>query len=339
MKLEMGESLIYSWLRHVKACRIVQTNWKPSSVWELQKPDDLKTMFELIDENFKREFNANSLELFKKNADLNQIIKQGECDVIGWTIRNGKNYFYAVEVAFHLGGINYGDKKITTAKVLEKMARAAFCLKGFFDTNEGEIIFASPKIYPSVEQILVPAIDNLQKIFIELDCNFHFKLLHNKSFQEEILKPVLELCSKGAINDTSELFVRSYQLCNLFSDSNEPRRSINATEVPKTFPNNDNPKAVGKLVNEDLRALIESGAISEQELKDMQEVTYSKNNFHCNYPVLSKVRNDSNKSRYYAKPIQVRGEEFFLCNDWYEKPSNDDRPYVIEWLMAHGWQD
>ena len=28
MKIEMGESLFYSWLRHVKDCQIVQTNWK-----------------------------------------------------------------------------------------------------------------------------------------------------------------------------------------------------------------------------------------------------------------------------------------------------------------------
>ena len=30
MKIEMGESLFYSWLRHVKECQIVQTNWKVS---------------------------------------------------------------------------------------------------------------------------------------------------------------------------------------------------------------------------------------------------------------------------------------------------------------------
>lgn len=29
MKIEMGESLFYSWLRHVKECQIVQTSWNP----------------------------------------------------------------------------------------------------------------------------------------------------------------------------------------------------------------------------------------------------------------------------------------------------------------------
>ena len=30
MKIDIGESLVNSYLRHVKGCRIVQQNWKPS---------------------------------------------------------------------------------------------------------------------------------------------------------------------------------------------------------------------------------------------------------------------------------------------------------------------
>lgn len=41
MKIEMGESLFYSWLRHVKECQIVQTNWKVSSQWSLSDADEL----------------------------------------------------------------------------------------------------------------------------------------------------------------------------------------------------------------------------------------------------------------------------------------------------------
>ena len=31
MKIEIGKSLIFSWLRHVRGCPIAQGNWKPSS--------------------------------------------------------------------------------------------------------------------------------------------------------------------------------------------------------------------------------------------------------------------------------------------------------------------
>jgi len=30
MKIEMGESLMLSWLKHAKSCKITQLNWKPS---------------------------------------------------------------------------------------------------------------------------------------------------------------------------------------------------------------------------------------------------------------------------------------------------------------------
>ena len=41
MKIEMGESLFYSWLRHVKECQIVQTNWTTSPQWTLRHEDEL----------------------------------------------------------------------------------------------------------------------------------------------------------------------------------------------------------------------------------------------------------------------------------------------------------
>ena len=46
MKLEIGESLCYSYLRHVKHCWLVQTNWKPSEHWAARKSDaELEAMF------------------------------------------------------------------------------------------------------------------------------------------------------------------------------------------------------------------------------------------------------------------------------------------------------
>ena len=47
MKIEMGESLFYSWLRHVKECQIVQTNWTTSAKWPLQHADKLEEMMQL----------------------------------------------------------------------------------------------------------------------------------------------------------------------------------------------------------------------------------------------------------------------------------------------------
>jgi hypothetical protein len=37
MKLEIGESVILSWLRHVRGCVAVQMHWKPSPTWPLER--------------------------------------------------------------------------------------------------------------------------------------------------------------------------------------------------------------------------------------------------------------------------------------------------------------
>lgn len=52
MKIEMGESLFYSWLRHVKECQIVQTNWKVSPQWQLQDEDALERLAKKADTLF-----------------------------------------------------------------------------------------------------------------------------------------------------------------------------------------------------------------------------------------------------------------------------------------------
>ncbi len=139
----MGESLFYSWLRHVKECQVVQTNWKVSSQWNLQHEDELETIMKNADEQFKGKYGYN---IFKQNSSLSQIIQQGECDVVGISFQNGINQVYAVDVAFHGAGLNYGTREETVMKVIAKSIRTAICLYGYMEVKDAEIIFASPKI-------------------------------------------------------------------------------------------------------------------------------------------------------------------------------------------------
>lgn len=39
MKIEMGESLLCSYLKHVKGCQIVQTNFKVSPSWTMHNQE------------------------------------------------------------------------------------------------------------------------------------------------------------------------------------------------------------------------------------------------------------------------------------------------------------
>ena len=77
MKIEIGESLVASWLKHVKRCTLVQTNWKPSPQWTAHNTDEIERLVE-DGKNYFRDLNV-----FRNNAGASQILLQTECDVIG----------------------------------------------------------------------------------------------------------------------------------------------------------------------------------------------------------------------------------------------------------------
>lgn len=134
MKIEIGESLIYSWLRHKKNCQLVQTNWKPSAEWNKFDIEWAEKTYRDAQKYFDETF---QFDLFKKNSGLEQALQQAELDVIGVQIEGAivKNIF-AVDVAFHEKGLNYGSKEETATRVLKKMIRSALCLVVYFGAKK-----------------------------------------------------------------------------------------------------------------------------------------------------------------------------------------------------------
>ncbi len=211
MKIEMGESLIYSWLRHVRGCQIVQTNWKVSSQWPLHHEDELQALMTTTSRAFEQ---MRGYQIFKKNASLGQILQQGECDLIGYAASEGHFNVCAVDVAFHEFGLQYGSRQETVSKILSKSVRTAMCLYGYMDIMGGDILFASPKIHRAVMNDVIPCIDELNRIFTESGFAYKAKVVANEDFNQNVLQPVLSLSSNVA--DTSELFLRSYQMLKMF---------------------------------------------------------------------------------------------------------------------------
>ena len=77
MKIEMGESLIYSWLRHEKQCQLAQTNWKSSSYWELLHYDELVELEEELGESVITSKNATQLNTIVTEL-IEATAKEGE---------------------------------------------------------------------------------------------------------------------------------------------------------------------------------------------------------------------------------------------------------------------
>ncbi|MGN0584671.1 MAG: hypothetical protein ACI4JD_04385 [Ruminococcus sp.] len=339
MKIEMGESLFYSWLRHVKECRIVQTNWKISSQWQLSDSEELESLMKFVDNYYSQKYN---FSIFKNNTSLYQLLQQGECDVLGMSIQPDSIKYYAVDVAFHEGGLNYGSREVTVMKVLEKCARTAFCLHGYLLTKEAEIIFASPKINPAVLADLIPCIDEMNTLFSENGYSYTFRIIANEDYNESVLKPIL-LVSDG-IADTSELFMRSYQMFKLFSNEKFSAKRTGTSSVVKAisldydYAEEDTYKElkIGQLARNVLAVMLCDGCASDEEIEAMQTADYSKKYFDLQYPLLKIAEDTERPPHYYANPIKINGKYYHLCCEWFEKQgANNDRPYLLKWIKEH----
>lgn len=330
----MGESLMYSWLRHVKDCKIVQSNWKVSSQWNLNHNNDIFYMMNLFDKHFKSKYDY---DIFKNNNSLLQVLKQGECDVLGISIENGISRYYAVDVAFHTGGLNYGENNVTVMKVISKCIRISMCLYGYFEDKNAEVIFASPKINPAVLNELTPCIEDLNVLFKMNGFDFNVRVIANEDFNTSVLQPTL-LISEG-ISDTSELFIRSYQMFTMFSDNTKLTKKECKAKKSEIidFPNFDkyDEFKIGKIANVIFRKMLEENKADEREIKLMQNLEYSKTTFGLNYPVLVSVDHDFERVRYYSKSLYIYNTEYKLCSQWFETSANNDRPFLLKWIEEH----
>jgi len=218
MKIEMCESLAYSWLRHVKGCQLVQLNWKPSPTWpERGGLAELSRLVATANERFGNEYSL-------MKCELSQFLKQAEIDALGIRFDDGSVHVHTVEVAFHKEGLLYGSgRKDTVAKVLSKLIRSALCVIYFLGETEGEVNFASPKITKTARDELERAVVELNNVFEEAGLGFVAKLIVNDDFNQQILQPTIRL--GGDVSDTAELFLRSSHLLKAFDAKVNPEGS------------------------------------------------------------------------------------------------------------------
>lgn len=332
MKIEMGESLFYSWLRHVKECQVVQTNWKPSPSWQLQNEEEIKRFMETTDVHFKNKYGYG----IYKNNSLSQLLTQAEVDALGISMSVSGTEIYAIDVAFHESGLNYGARQETVTRVIKKFIRTSLCLIGYFGITKGEIIFASPKIHNAIIYDLEPCLIDLNGLLSEHNYKFTARVIANDDFNELVLKPIL-IASDG-VSDTSELFMRGYQLVNMFGDAQRTsrQRKLKPEMLGQAPPDALSELKIGKIAQTFLREALESGKADDEEISLMRTKDYSKSQFGIDFPLLVLSSEECDSVRYYTKPLMIRGVQYRLCSQWFEVPANNDRPFLISWLEKHG---
>lgn len=321
MKIEIGESLLLSWLRHVQHCTVVQSSWKPSPAWETGARRELEGRFEAI-----RAWASQWPELqILKNGDFDQFIRQAEVDLLGARIgRSGPTTWFAVECAFHENGLQYGDRKQTTGRVLKKLVRAALALEAYVDVGEANLIFATPKMGTDLEAELREHINGLEALLSDISApRCHLRLLANQRFGDEILMPVLD--QADFVSDTSELFLRAQQLMRLFDV--QPRRATRAARCAPQSPVREEGDKIGQHVRATMSELAATGRLLPQTIEKLQDAEYCKRTFRLGLPFLKALhdrqtlrsqRMDGNGyGRYWAAPLRIGHREFLMCSRWF----------------------
>ena len=104
-----------------------------------------------------------------------------------------------------------------------------------------------------------------------------------------------------------------------------------------SLDNSSKPK-IGIMAQTVLRGILEDGKVTPEEVKKMQNKEYSKEIFGINFPLLASentkkdIKKETGVERYYASPLFIRGEKWFLCSQWYEA----GRPYLEKWIKGQG---
>ena len=340
MKIEIGESLFYSWLRHVKDCQIVQTNWKVSPQWDMTAVEELRTLMQYADSFFAAKY---GYAVFKQHT-MERLLRQGECDVLGMSLQqDGSIEYHAVDVAFHENGLLYGDTRDTVERIIKKCLRTAMCLRGYLKAEKAVIVFASPKINPAQLAPLAPCVNDMNSILQMHGFDYQVRLIANAEFETQVLKPILRMSEEVA--DTAELFMRSYQMYRMFTSetaapiqkesSSRVSRTQTVTSVPVVHDDIYAELKVGQIAKKHLREALEAGCATEEEVRLMQTREYSREYFGLSLPVLAKADTEFEWVRYYSTPLNIRGETYYMCSQWVESAVNNDRPFLIAWLEAH----
>jgi hypothetical protein len=342
MKIEIGESLIYSFLRHVKKCLITQTNWKPSGHWYAS--DEVRAK---VEHKFKKINNHDAFsDIFK--SDLTQTLKQAEIDVLGI---DQNDHVHAFEIAFHENGLQYGGKEKTRDRVFKKLLRGYLTLKTYFPGKTYSIAFCSPKVNPATENHILEYIDVLRRDFQEEGVEFFY--YSNKSFDSEIAKKTLEKTLTEA--DGSELFARSIKMLNILNHfdtdflNNNPVKEpikIESNEVNESTIENINTgdisiplsrgetESVQDYVRKIMKLLLENNLLSGEEIEKLQDRDYCRNVFYLQFPLIRRTtegyQDNNGQNRYW---VQVFPGNYYVCSQWWRQHETRYMHRINQWLV------
>lgn len=318
MTHEMGESLIYSWLRHVKGCQIVQTNWTASPTWDMRYFMEAQDLYS----RFLKDVSTENLVEDECKISFKQSLYQTEIDVTGLNktslSHNGK--IYAAEVAFHSDGLHYNKngKNNSTGKVISKLIKNAVAVYAIWGNIEAEILFVTPVISNTLNLQIQSAIKILNGLASSYGLNYNFRFIAGDDFKLRIIDPVY-IMSQG-VNDSSEMFLRAQMLLDI-SGVLSVKNNLKNPDSFEEFG------AIGEIANKALRACLSNLNITQKIITGLKPLMNSSKLA----PIVNIVPQGLS-NRYYKTPIMAKNGEFYLCNHWFVNKKTDLIDYIISLL-------
>ena len=98
-------------------------------------------------------------------------------------------------------------------RVMKKFVRSYMIMLSCFPDKKCTVIFASPKVDAAKQDLIIPALEELQADTRFKDEGITFEYIANEKFKAEILDQTIEASKDDA--DTNELFLRSYKLISM----------------------------------------------------------------------------------------------------------------------------
>lgn len=328
MKIEIAESLVYSYLKHSEGCRIVQTNWRTSGKWIVTEYET-----ERARELFQKISNSDYFRGIFKNSSFDQLIKQAEIDVLG--INTAEETVYGIDVAFHSAGLNYGSKTETAFRIIKKIFRTIFIMQSYFDENEKfNSYFITPKVNSATKVIIEDLMIKAKEVIN--DENITIDFISNEQFYSEIVDSLLENIDEE--HDTTELFSRAVKLMKLDNRKAESTRIVTKSVVPRITSKKRevNGMKIGQFVQHSFRKAFEQNLLSASEINELQKPEYSKRIFNSNYEILKNqsrpIKDEYGRTRYYAREIFC--DNYHLTSQWVEPQWE----FLLDWLNKIGYE-
>lgn len=149
------------------------------------------------------------------------------------------------------------------------------------------------------------------------------------SFQDEELREAITKADSSSLASCPSLVSYPSEKSRIMKPLDN---NLNATPRCRNTTAENTQRRVADIVRTELSDILEKGKLSEQELLKLMDKDHCKQVFGLNFPLLSQDKvYTKGVCRYYVRPLNIQGKDYYLTSQWYERNRADLR----KWLDEH----